>query len=66
MRSTGLSIAYNFAVMVFGGFAPFITTWLIASTGSTLAPAWYVMVTAAISLLTLIVSRNLLNAALAR
>jgi MFS family permease len=43
VRSTGLAIAYNFAVMLFGGFAQFIVTWLIRVTGSPLAPAYYVM-----------------------
>ena len=43
VRSTGLAIAYNFAVMLFGGFAQFIVTWLIRQTGSPLAPAYYVM-----------------------
>lgn len=66
MRSTGLSIAYNLAVTVFGGFAPFITTWLIARTGSALAPAWYVMLAAAMSLTALIAGRNLLKAAFGR
>jgi MFS transporter, MHS family, proline/betaine transporter len=48
--STGLSIAYNFAVMLFGGFAPFFITWLIATTGSSMAPAFYVMCACAVSL----------------
>ena len=48
--STGLSVAYNFAVTIFGGFAPFFITWLIASTGSNMAPAIYVMIAATISL----------------
>jgi len=43
VRSTGLAIAYNFAVMLFGGFAQFIVTWLIHETGTPLAPAYYVM-----------------------
>ena len=43
VRSTGLAIAYNFAVMLFGGFAQLIVTWLIRETGSPLAPAYYVM-----------------------
>lgn len=47
--STGLSVAYNLAVTIFGGFASFIITWLIAATGSTMAPAFYVMIAAAIS-----------------
>ncbi|MGN6097565.1 MAG: MFS transporter [Bosea sp. (in: a-proteobacteria)] len=63
MRSTGLSIAYNLAVTIFGGFAPFITTWLIVQTGSSLAPAWYVMLAAAISLTTLTASSGLIRGA---
>ncbi|WP_454871353.1 MFS transporter [Paraburkholderia xenovorans] len=43
VRSVGLSLAYNIAVMVFGGFGPFIVTWLIDTTGSPLAPTYYVM-----------------------
>lgn len=47
--STGLSVAYNLAVMTFGGFASLILTWLIATTGSAMAPAVYVGVAAAVS-----------------
>jgi len=47
--STGLSIAYNVAVTVFGGFATFTITWLIAVSGSPLAPAFYIMFAAAVS-----------------
>lgn len=49
-RTTGLSIAYNAAVTVFGGFAPFILTWLISSTGTALAPSFYLLVIAMVSL----------------
>jgi MHS family proline/betaine transporter-like MFS transporter len=43
VRSAGMSLAYNLAVMLFGGFAQFIVTWLIKTTGSPMAPAYYVM-----------------------
>lgn len=43
VRSIGMSMAYNIAVMVFGGFAQFIVTWLIRTTGSAMSPAYYVM-----------------------
>ena len=43
VRSLGMSVAYNIAVMIFGGFAQFIVTWLIRKTGSPIAPAYYVM-----------------------
>ncbi len=42
-RSTGLALAYNIAVMLFGGFAQLIVTWLISATGTPLAPSFYVM-----------------------
>jgi MHS family proline/betaine transporter-like MFS transporter len=50
MRSTGLALAYNFAVMLFGGFAQLIVTWLINVTGTPLAPAYYVMFGAVVGL----------------
>ena len=43
VRTTGLGTAYNLAVMLFGGFAPFFVTWLIQATGLPIAPAFYVM-----------------------
>ena len=43
IRYTALSISYGFAVAIFGGFAPFIATALIKTTGNPLAPAFYVM-----------------------
>ena len=51
VRSTGLGVAYNLAVMIFGGFAPFFVTWLIQVTGLAVAPAFYVMFGAAAGLL---------------
>jgi MFS transporter, MHS family, proline/betaine transporter len=51
VSSTGLGTAYNMAVMVFGGFAPFFVTWLIQATGVPVAPAFYVMFGAAAGLL---------------
>lgn len=50
MRTTGLSISYSFGVALFGGFAPFINAWLISTTGNKLAPSFYLMLAAAISL----------------
>jgi MHS family proline/betaine transporter-like MFS transporter len=50
VRYSGLSLGYNFSSVVFGGTAPFIATWLIATAGSPLAPAFYVMALALITL----------------
>ena len=43
IRYTALSVGYNIPVAIFGGFAPFIATWLIQSTGNPLSPAFYVI-----------------------
>ncbi|WP_353191510.1 MFS transporter [Pandoraea pnomenusa] len=58
-RTTGMSIAYNLAVTIFGGFAPFIITWLIQVTGSKLAPSFYLMGAAVISMMALLRIRAL-------
>ncbi|WZH51248.1 MAG: MFS transporter [Nocardioides alkalitolerans] len=50
VRSAGNSLAYTLGVMVFGGTAPFIATWLVERTGSSLAPAFYLVGTALIGL----------------
>ncbi len=50
VRYTSLSIGYNAAVMIFGGFAPFIATLLIRLTGHPIAPTYYILVCAVISL----------------
>ena len=53
VRATGMSLVYALGVAVFGGFGQFIVTWLIAATGSALAPAWYVTACCIVSLLAL-------------
>jgi hypothetical protein len=54
IRSTGLAIPYNLGVMIFGGFAQFFVTWLIHATGSPIAPVYYMMFGAAITLVSLL------------
>jgi MHS family proline/betaine transporter-like MFS transporter len=54
VRYTALSVGYNIPVAIFGGFAPFIATWLIQSTGNILAPAYYVIAASAVTLVTMI------------
>jgi MHS family proline/betaine transporter-like MFS transporter len=44
-----MSTAYSLAVAIFGGFAPFIATWLIAETGSPMAPTYYVIASAIVT-----------------
>jgi MHS family proline/betaine transporter-like MFS transporter len=54
VRSSGMSLSYNFSVTVFGGFAPAILTWLTMRAGGTYAPAWYVMAACVVTLVSII------------
>ncbi|MGH3098927.1 MAG: MFS transporter [Streptosporangiales bacterium] len=55
VRYSALSIPYNIATAAFGGFAPFIATLLISvSGGQRLAPTFYVIAAAVVSLLTVL------------
>jgi MFS transporter, MHS family, proline/betaine transporter len=62
-RVTGMALSYNISVPIFGGFAPFISTWLIELTGNSLAPSFYLMLTALLSLGALVLVRNRLRLA---
>ena len=53
-RVSGMSLAYNISVPIFGGFAPFFAQSLIDVTGSKLAPSYYMMATALLSLAALL------------
>lgn len=47
VRATGVSLVYNAAFTIFGGFAPALLTWLATSSlGSIIAPAWCVALAA--------------------
>ncbi|MFZ2140204.1 MAG: MFS transporter [Xanthobacteraceae bacterium] len=59
MRTTGLSVAYSCGVAMFGGFAPAINAWLIEATGNSLAPSFYLMAAALISIAALTAARRL-------
>jgi MFS family permease len=50
VRYTGLGLAYSLSNAVFSGCAGLIITSLIKQTGNLDIPAWYIMVTAAISI----------------
>ena len=57
-RVSGLSLSYNVAVTIFGGFAPFFAQSLVDLTGSNLAPSYYIMATALLSLVSLLILRG--------
>ncbi|MCO6415804.1 MFS transporter [Siccirubricoccus sp. KC 17139] len=64
-RSTYMSTGYSIAVAVFGGFAPYIATWLIARTGSPLSPTFYLIAAAIVSTLVILRLRETAHSDLA-
>lgn len=54
IRCSAIAIGYNIAVACFGGTAPFVSTWLISVTGSNLAPTYYLIAGALVTLLVLV------------
>ena len=55
IRSTWMTTGYALSVAIFGGFAPYIATWLIATTGSPISPVYYVIAAAVVS--TIVIAR---------
>jgi MHS family proline/betaine transporter-like MFS transporter len=58
VRYTGFALSFNLANAIFGGTAPFVATLLIAWTGNDIAPAWYVVAAAVVSLCAVLASRE--------
>jgi MFS family permease len=52
-RAAGLSVIYSVGVVLFGGFSPFLVTWLIERTGDPMIPAWYLMGATVLTLIAL-------------
>ena len=62
-RAVGVAFTFSLSVTIFGGFAPFVATWLIAETGDPLSPSYYLMVTALLSIIALtVIERRSLSA----
>ena len=53
VRAIGVSLGFSTVVSVFGGLAPLVATWLIAATGDSLSPSFYLIFTALLSLFAL-------------
>jgi MFS transporter, MHS family, citrate/tricarballylate:H+ symporter len=58
VRAAAFSLAYSIATAIFGGFTPAISTYLIDATGNRAAPALWLSLAAAISLMAAILSRR--------
>ena len=57
-RTTLMSTGYSLSVAIFGGFAPFIVTWLIGATGTPLAPTFYLIAAGVVSAITIATFRE--------
>lgn len=55
-RYLGFALPFNVGATLFGGVAPLIGTWLIAATGDSSAPAYFLMFIGALSLIGLILT----------
>lgn len=45
-RFSGAGFGYNIAYVIFGGTAPYVSTWLVGATDNLLAPAYYMVAVA--------------------
>ena len=61
VRYTALSVSYGLAVVLFGGFAPLVSTWLVDTTGNPFAPALYVMTGGALSAIAILSMKEYRN-----
>jgi MHS family proline/betaine transporter-like MFS transporter len=50
VRYTGVALGFNIGGVVAGGTAPLICTWLVSVTGSSIAPAYFLIGTAVVTL----------------
>jgi MHS family proline/betaine transporter-like MFS transporter len=50
-RVTSMSLAYSVSLVLSGGIAPFVATWLVDSVGQPMAPAYFTILYGAIGLL---------------
>ncbi|WP_238420341.1 MFS transporter [Gordonia sp. 'Campus'] len=58
VRLTGVALGFNLSTVLAGGTAAYIATWLIDRTGNSLAPAYFLIGSSAIGLITLATIRR--------
>jgi len=56
-RFSGIAVAYNIPMAVFGGTAPLVCTWLVIYTGNVFAPAYYLICLAIITAVAAVLDR---------
>ena len=55
IRFTATAVALNLGFALFGGTAPYVSTWLVSTTGSPIAPGVYLSVAAVAGLLVAVI-----------
>ncbi len=60
-RGVGLSVGYAIGIAMFGGFAPFINTWLMKTTGDPRSPGLYLGFTALVTIVALLAAQRRLS-----
>lgn len=58
VRYTGFAVSFNLANALFGGTSLYICTWLIHVTGDNLAPAYYLVAAATVSLIAVLFAKE--------
>lgn len=58
IRVSAVSVGYNLTYALFGGTAPMVAVWLIQKEHNDMAFVWYIMATAAVSLVVLLRTRE--------
>lgn len=61
MRTSGIALSYNLGITIFGGFAPLVLMGISAVTANPLAPSYYVILGAVISLVAVLSARTYLR-----
>ena len=58
VRCTAVSLGYNICFGVIGGLSPLVAAWLVTRTGDEIAPAFFIVASAAVTLLAVISLRE--------
>lgn len=58
IRFTGMALGYNLSAALVGGLTPYVAQWLIGATGTQLAPAFWLIAIAVITLITVATMRE--------
>jgi len=64
VRYTGIALGFNVGAALAGGTAPYISTWLVSTTGSSISPAYFFIATAVITLIAAITMKETAGAPL--